>query len=88
MERKYALIAEFTYCTGMISNMKQSGNNPNEYIKQAKKVIRKMQRVDRHIASSFKDTLNGIIKDPLVASSLSPFLLVLCIHSGYFQIVS
>ncbi len=62
MERKYALIAEFTYCERMISNMKQSGNNPNEYIKQAKKVIRKMQREDPHIARSFKNTLNEMIK--------------------------
>ena len=60
--RKQALMTEAVFCISMITSLKQSGENPDEYIKKAKKVIRKMRRIDSFLAFQMKNTLKSKIK--------------------------
>jgi len=61
-KKKLELENEFLTNASMISVMKKAGKNPNKYINQAKKLLKKLERVDPDNAWMYKKTLEGKMK--------------------------
>ena len=60
--KKIELENEFMQNIGMIGFMKKSGRNPSKYVKQAKKLLKKLERVDPANAWMHEQTLKIKLK--------------------------